>query len=180
MTTFTRSLEGRDAATQAAATRWRPSANAVALTVFLVMCGAAALAGALFAETGTDSWYADLDKPSFTPPASFLTPVWAAMYAVMALAAWRVWRRLGPEPDRSRALVVWGVELLLSALWMPIFFGAQAPYLSMLVVSALWLAALAVVLTFASVDPWSAVMNLPYLAVVTYASVWNAAIILMQ
>jgi benzodiazapine receptor len=179
MTTFTRSLEGRDAATQAAATRWRPSANAVALTVFLVVCEAAAVVGALFAETGTDSWYAGLDKPSFAPPSSLLTPVWAATHAVMALAAWRVWRRLGPEPDRSRALVVWGVQLLLSALWMPVFFGAQAPYLSMLVVSALWLAALAVVLTFASVDPWSAVMNLPYIALVTYASACNAAIILM-
>jgi translocator protein len=177
MAMFTRVLERPEATTRVTSPRWRPSVNAVVLSLFLVVCEAAAVVAAMFEDTGPNSWYAGLDKPPFAPPSWLLTPAWGAFYAVMALAAWRVWRRLGPEPDRSRALVVFGVQLLLSAVWMPVFFGAQSPYLSLLVVAALWLAALATVLTFAPVDPWSAVMNLPYLAFVTLAAVFNAALI---
>jgi tryptophan-rich sensory protein len=97
----------------------------------------------------------------------------------MAYAAWRVWRRIGPEPDRSRALVVFGVQLLLNGLWAPVFFGAEAPWLAMLVIAALWIAVLAMLLTFAPVDPFAAVLTVPYLVWVTYAAVLNAAIILM-
>ena len=166
---------------QGTATRRRHiSTNAIAFVLFLLVCEGVGLVGALFVETGSASWYARLDKPGFSPPSWMFAPVWTALYALMALGAWRVWRRLGPEPDRSRALVIFGAQLLLVALWAPVFFGAESPTLGMLVIAALWLAVLAMLVTFAPVDPLAAVLNVPYFGWVTFAAVLNAGILLLQ
>jgi benzodiazapine receptor len=178
MAMFTRSLQGSETAIRVQ--RLRPSPNAVGFGVFLVLCAVAGVVGSAFADTGAGSWYDGIDKPSFTPPTWVFPPMWGVLYAAMAFGAWRVWRRIGPEPDRSRALVVFGVQLLLNALWTPVFFGAESPYLGLLVVAALWLAVLAMVLTFAPVDPVAAVVNVPYLLWVSFAFVLNGVIAVMQ
>jgi benzodiazapine receptor len=160
--------------------RRRLPVNLVAFFVFLLVCEGAGLIGALFTDTGAGSWYDTLEKPPFNPPSWVFAPVWTVLYALMAYGAWRVWRRIGPEPDRSRALVVFGAQLLLNALWTPVFFGAESPLLAMLVISALWLGVLAMLLTFAPVDPIAALVNVPYLAWVTFAAALNAGILILQ
>jgi tryptophan-rich sensory protein len=153
--------------------------NAIALVLFVVVCEAVGVVGSTFTDTSPGSWFDQLEKPSFMPPNWAFPVAWTTLYAVMAYAAWRVWRRRGPEPDRSRALVVFGTQLLLNGLWAPVFFGAQAPWIAMLVMAGLWIAVLAMLLTFAPVDPLAAVLTVPYLAWVTFAAALNAAIILM-
>jgi tryptophan-rich sensory protein len=182
MAAYTRSLPG-DARTEQLEvdTRdaWWRSVNLWAFVGFLVVCEGVGIVGAMFTDTASGSWYDRLDKPPFTPPGWVFPVAWTSIYALMAYGAWRVWRRIGPEPDRSRALVVFGVQLLLNALWTPVFFGAQSPELAMLVIAGLWIAVLGMVLTFAPVDPLAATLNVPYLLWVTFAAVLNAAIVLM-
>jgi tryptophan-rich sensory protein len=185
MAMFTRSLtrEARSAQQGDAAPgahRWHVSANALALAAFVLVCASAGLAGAMYTDTSSGSWYDRLDKPPFMPPSWAFPVAWTTIYALMALGAWRVWRRIGPEPDRSRALVVFGAQLLLNALWAPVFFGAQSPELGMLVIAALWIGVLSMILTFAPVDPLAATINVPYLGWVTFAAVLNAAIVVLQ
>jgi tryptophan-rich sensory protein len=160
--------------------RPRVSVNAIALVLFVVVCEGVGLVGAIYTDTEPGSWYDGLDKPPFAPPSWVFAPVWTALYALMAFGAWRVWRRSGPEPDRSRALVVFGAQLLLNALWVPVFFGSQTPLLAMLVIASLWLAVLGMLVTFAPVDPWAAVMNVPYFLWVTFAAALNAGIVVLQ
>jgi tryptophan-rich sensory protein len=183
MAMFTRSLPGETLPlddVSASAPRRRVPVNAIALAGFLVVCQGVGVVGALYTDTSRGSWYDGLEKPPFMPPSWAFPVAWTAIYALLALGAWRVWRRIGPEPDRSRALVVFGVQLLLNALWTPIFFGAESPELALLVIAALWIAVLAMVLTFAPVDPLAALVNVPYLGWVTFAAVLNAAIIFLQ
>jgi tryptophan-rich sensory protein len=141
--------------------------NAIALALFLAVCGGVALDAASYADTGPGTWYAALEKPSM-PPSWALHVAIAAGFVVLASTAWLVWRRAGPEPDRRVALGVFAVELVLTAAWAPVFFGQRSPEVAMLVIAALWLTALAMVLTYAPVEPWSL---LPAL---------NAAIVIMN
>src|SRR5262245_56200956 len=66
--------------------------DVLALVLFLALCLGIGALGASVTETSVASWYADLVKPSFTPPDAVFAPVWTALYILMAIAAWRVWR----------------------------------------------------------------------------------------
>lgn len=62
-------------------------------------CAAVAGLGGLATAAGmADGWYMALDKPSWNPPDGVFGPVWTALYAANAVAAWRVWRAAGPRP----------------------------------------------------------------------------------
>ena len=37
------------------------------------------------------SWYADITRPSFSPPNWVFGPVWSFLYAIMSVAVWNVW-----------------------------------------------------------------------------------------
>ena len=61
--------------------------SAIALAGWLALCFGAASLGAFFMP---GEWYATLKKPSWNPPGWIFGPVWSALYAMMAVAAWLV------------------------------------------------------------------------------------------
>jgi translocator protein len=130
----------------------------------------AALGGAAFPP---DTWFAALIKPAWQPPSWLFGPVWTALYLMMGIAAGLVWLR-GPSPRVRAALVAFGAQLLLNALWTPAFFGAHALGAALLVIVALWLAIITTMVRFARVSRWAAALLLPYLAWVSFATALNA------
>ncbi|MGH6900800.1 MAG: TspO/MBR family protein, partial [Geminicoccaceae bacterium] len=62
---------------------------------FLALCLAVAGIGGVVTSTSVDTWYRALAKPVFMPPGDLFGPVWTVLYAMMAIAAWLVWRRVG-------------------------------------------------------------------------------------
>jgi hypothetical protein len=62
------------------------------LVPFILLVAVAAAGGALFPP---GEWHAALAKPAFNPPNALFAPVWTALYVMMAVAAWRVFRREG-------------------------------------------------------------------------------------
>lgn len=136
---------------------------------YLVACGAAAMTGALFP---TGPWYEALKKPAWTPP-NWLFPVaWAALYLMIAIAGWLVWRAEGI----GLALAVWGLQLVLNALWSVIFFGVRRLGLAMAEAGMLWASILACVVLFMPVSELAAWLMVPYLLWVSFAVVLNGAV----
>lgn len=140
------------------------------LVGFLGACFAAALAGVLFP---VDGWYDGLRKPSWNPPKWVFGPAWTALYVMMAVSAWLVWRRVG----FGTAIAVFGVQLGLNFLWTALFFGMRRPDLALCELILLWLTILACILLFAPVSPWAALLLLPYLAWTGFAGFLNLAIL---
>ena len=117
-------------------------------------------------------WYSSLVKPSLTPPAWVFGPVWTLLYAMMATAAWLVWRRYG----LAKAIVPLGLflgQLALNALWSYLFFGLQRPGLAFLGIVALWLAILATLIAFWRSRASAGLLLLPYLLWVSFATYLN-------
>jgi tryptophan-rich sensory protein len=143
-----------------------------------VTFGAAAL-GSLFTTPSIAGWYARLPKPSWTPPNWLFAPVWTALYASMAVAAWLVWRK---EPGRARrtALVLFAVQLVLNVAWTGLFFAARLPGLAFVEICLLWLAILTTIGAFWRVSPICGAILVPYLAWVSFAAALNLAIWWMQ
>jgi translocator protein len=152
----------------------------VGAVAFALFCELAGILGALTTETGTSPWYRELAKPPFQPPGWVFGPVWTLLYALMGVAAWRVWRRAIETPGRRRALGLFAAQLALNAAWSPIFFGAHAITVALIVLIALAVVLLATLVEFARIDRTAASMLAPYLAWVAFATVLNGAIVALN
>jgi benzodiazapine receptor len=139
------------------------------LLLFLALPFAAGLIGSRF---GPDAWFTALSKPAWNPPSWVFAPVWTLLYLAMGVAAWLVWRRGGG----AFPLLLWGLQLLLNALWTPLFFGLHRPDLALLDIGLLWLVLAATTLAFWRASTAAGVLMLPYLAWVSFALALNAAI----
>lgn len=122
------------------------------------------------------TWYAALEKPSFNPPNTIFPIVWTALYIFMAVAAWLVWRTPAPAPRRRSALVLYFIQLVVNVAWSFAFFGAHSPLAGLVVIGILIVAIVATILAFRHISGLAALLMLPYLAWVAFATVLNAAI----
>lgn len=141
----------------------------LALLGWMLLCFGAAAMGAWFMP---GEWYALLKKPSWNPPAWVFGPVWTALYAMMAVAAWLVWRRGGFAAQR-RPLALFLVQLVLNAAWTPLFFGLKQPGWAFTEIVLLWWAITATLIAFRRVSQAAAWLLAPYLAWVSFAAALN-------
>ena len=141
----------------------------------------AALVGSLFtSRQALDTWYANLNKPFFTPPGWVFGPVWTTLYALMAISAFLVWQR-GLDTHAVRiALAFFLLQLVLNALWTPLFFGAKMPLLAFIEILFLWAAILSTTVAFTKVHRPAALLLIPYIAWVTFAAILNLSIYLLN
>lgn len=156
----------------------RPRRKAVelgALVGFLALTLLVGRLGAAVTRPALDGWYRALAKPAWTPPDLAFPIVWTALFVLMALAAWQVWRR-GAGARRRWALGLWGLQLALNALWSQLFFGLRDPGLALVELGALLAALSATAVVFRRISPPAAWLLLPYLAWSVYAFALNAAI----
>jgi tryptophan-rich sensory protein len=136
------------------------------------MCFGVSLLGGRATLPALALWYPALAKPAWTPPAWLFGPVWTLLYPMLAVAGWLAWRE-----GRSRGgTLVYLLQLTLNAAWPWIFFGERRVDLALACVVALFLAILATIVAFWRVHRGAAVLLLPYVAWVGFASVLNAAI----
>jgi benzodiazapine receptor len=141
------------------------------LLPFAVAVAVAALIGGL-GVAGTAAEYQNLDQPPWAPPSWLFGPVWTILYAMIAVAGWLVWRRTGWH----RALTVYAVQLVLNAVWTPIFFGFGRYGLALADIAVLWLLIGATIFLFRPISRTAAWLLVPYWAWVTFATALNAAI----
>jgi benzodiazapine receptor len=150
-------------------------ADFAGLVLLVAIClGIGALGGAVTASSVT-TWYPTLAKPSFNPPSWVFGPVWTALYILMAVAAWRVWRAADRDTARG-PLAVFALQLALNLGWSVAFFGLQKIGLAVLVIVALDLAVLSTAVLFRRIDAAAALLLVPYLAWIAFATALNIAI----
>ena len=139
---------------------------------FVVACFAAAALGGVVTASSVREWYPTIAKPTWTPPSWIFGPVWTALYLMMAVAGWLVWRRVG----WSGALGWFAVQLALNATWSPVFFGWHRLGLALVNIVLLWVAIAGTMVAFWRVMPAAGIMFVPYLVWVSFASALNFAI----
>lgn len=156
-----------------AVVRHRGWSSLLVLLGFLAAALAVGYLGGRVTAPNIPGWFEGLKKPPFNPPNGVFMPVWTTLYVLMAVAAWRVWRKAGMG---SRALAFWVAQLVLNLAWSFIFFGAHALFAAFVELLVLWLAILSTMLAFRRIDRPAAWLMLPYLAWVSFAGLLNGAI----
>ncbi len=158
----------------------RVAAEYAPLAGFVAVTAAAALLGTTFnptpANPATKDWYDSRQKSPLNPPPAVFGPVWGTLYAMIAVAGWRVYRT--PKSDaRMRALAWWAGQMTLNAAWSPIFFGARQPGVALADIGAMGIAIGGFTITARKVDRTAAWMMAPYMGWVTFAAYLNAEIV---
>ncbi len=144
------------------------------LAAFLLVVALVSAAGGWATSSSVGTWYAGLVKPTFNPPGWVFGPVWSMLYALIAVAGWRLWRRGGPA---SRlALTAWCVQLLLNLVWSFLFFGGRMIGAALVEIVVLLVAIVVTILLAWREDRPAAWLLVPYLAWVSFAMLLNAAL----
>jgi tryptophan-rich sensory protein len=154
------------------------------LYFFLLLTLGVGALGSVAIKPNIATWYAGLAKPNFSPPNWLFAPAWTALYILMAVAAWRVWRllpKLSQDNGRRRSpitieMAAFGVQLACNCAWSFLFFSAHLIGAALIELSILLLLVLATLILFWRRDPWAGILLLPYLAWTGFALALNTAL----
>lgn len=142
------------------------------LAGLLILCFAVAGVGGTWTASSVGPWYQGLQKPPYNPPGWVFGPVWTLLYAMMAVAAWLVWRKAG-FAGAAAPLAIFAVQLALNLAWSGLFFGLRQLGWAFADIVLLWVAIAATIAAFARISAPAAWLLAPYLAWVSFASVLN-------
>ena len=122
------------------------------------------------------TWYAHLNKPSFNPPNYLFGPVWSFLYLLMAISQWMVWK----SSQNKLTKIFFFLMLFSNTLWSPVFFKYHQLGWA-LVVIAFYLIALGTwVRCLYQENKTAAYLQIPHLLWVSFATVLNASIYLLN
>jgi len=147
---------------------------------FVLLCLGIGWLSSMVTRIAVVEWYADLEKPFFSPPNQLFAPVWLVLYVLMGWAAGRVWFYGKHHRWGKTALYHFGAQLIFNGLWSLVFFGLHSPLLGLIVIAILWILIERCIFWFRLVDRKSAYLLYPYLIWVSFATLLNAAILYLN
>jgi len=138
----------------------------------------AGIIGSLFTASAISTWYATLQRPSFSPPNWLFGPVWIILYILMGISAYLVWSAYakasaGQSRKLKTALWLFWVHLVFNASWSIIFFGLRNPSLAFINIIIIWLLIIILMIKFWPINKWASYLLIPYLLWVSFASALN-------
>jgi tryptophan-rich sensory protein len=145
------------------------------LILAIIICQLAGVIGSVFTFGSITTWYSTLNKPDFTPPSWVFGPVWLALYTMMGISAYLIY-----ESGDKEALKIFSVQLVLNALWSMVFFGLKSPLYALIVIIILFISIFLTILRVYKNDRAAAILLMPYLAWVGFASALNYNILILN
>ena len=146
----------------------------IGFVAWLAVSFTAAAIGAA-ASIQASSFYLQLARPAWAPPANVFGPVWTALYVLMAIAAWLVWR-VGGFRFARLALTLFLAQLAVNALWSWLFFGWHWGGLAFADLGLLWMLIITTLIAFWRVRPLAGALLIPYLLWVSFALALNYSV----
>ena len=156
--------------------------NAFKLIVAIAVCESAGIIGSIFTAPAIGGWYANLSKPSFSPPSWIFAPIWTVLFALMGVALFFVWlsyNKASQKKDKIKAksaIIIFFVQLIVNVLWSILFFGLQNPGAAFAEIIILWFEIVITIYAFAKVSQTAAWLLVPYLLWVSFAAYLNYSI----
>jgi benzodiazapine receptor len=149
------------------------SIELIKLIISIVICNSVGIIGSFSTASAIPTWYNSLEKPTFNPPNWVFGPVWTTLYTLMGISAYLVYRQGIHNSQVKTALIIFGIQLFLNAIWSPIFFGLRALFAGFVVIVILWIAILLTIFAFYKISTIAAVLLIPYLLWVSFATILN-------
>ncbi len=154
------------------------SINLPKLVFSLGICLGAGVVGSFFTFDAISTWYASLNKPFFSPPNFVFGPVWTTLYIMMGISLYLVWTV--ESKLKKAAMRLFWVQLALNLAWSIVFFGMRNPDLAFVNILLMWVFIFLTIKAFYPISKTASYLLIPYLAWVSFASVLNLAIVILN
>lgn len=148
--------------------------NWLRLILWVVGVELVGITGGLITTEAIAGWYVFLEKPRFSPPNWVFGPVWTVLYAMIGYVGYKLWSEKGKKTKRERQLFL--VQLVLNAIWSPVFFGLKRLDWSLVVISGLWIVLAVLINKLWQKRLKLAVWLVPYWLWVSFAVILNLSI----
>lgn len=117
--------------------------------------------------------YETLNKPPLSPPGILFPIVWSILFVLMGISVYLV-------RDNKDAVKAYFIQLIVNALWTPIFFGLNNYLLAFVDLVILIVLVVVMLDKFKETNKVSFYLNIPYLIWLLFALYLNAGIFLLN
>lgn len=150
------------------------------LIISVVGCALVGFLGTPFTISAIPTWYAGLNKPFFTPPNWIFGSIWTLLYFLMGVSFYLIWKQGWKKKKVKNAGMFFLAQLGLNFIWSPIFFGLRAPILGLIIIMAMWVLIVMTMRKFYPLSKLASYLLVPYLLWVSFATLLNTAIVLLN
>lgn len=150
------------------------------LFLSILLCELTGIVSAIFTTNAIPTWYVTLNKPFFSPPNWLFGPVWTLLYALMGISFYLIWIQGWKKKKVQKAGKVFFIQLALNFFWSLLFFGLHSPLLGLLNIIPLWVFIVFTIKQFYPLSKLAAYLLIPYLLWVSFASILNTALFLLN
>ncbi len=148
--------------------------KAAAFIVPILVCFLVGYLSSLVQAESVAEWYPTLNKPSLTPPSIAFPIAWNTLYVLMGISVGLV--ILSRHRDKRLAITLFAVQLLLTFVWCLVFFNMRNPAGGLIVILGLLAVILAYTMVARHIHVWSAILFIPYILWVLFATYLNGYI----
>lgn len=121
-------------------------------------------------------WYNSLNKPALNPPNWIFAPMWGIIYFLM-FCSFLLMIYSDTNIDKKPAIILFVTQLLLNFSWSPIFFYFHNIKLAFVIIFFLILFLILTIISFFKISKISAILLIPYLLWLIFATYLNFEII---
>lgn len=121
-------------------------------------------------------WFDALVKPSFMPPGWMFGVAWTILYICLGFVLAMILHAQGAR-GRRLVLILFLAQLALNYLWSPLFFAMHQPVPALIVILAMIGLSAAAAMLLWPIRKAAALLMLPYLAWLCFASALNFEIV---
>ncbi len=150
------------------------------LLISVIGCELVGVLSALFTISGIKDWYLYLNKPFFAPPNWIFGPAWTTLYFLMGVAIYLIWTQDQKKKKVKMAVQFFLAQLAVNFIWSPIFFGLRAPALGLVTILVMWGLVFMTMKKFYPISKPAFYLLVPYIAWVSFATLLNAAIVVLN
>ena len=117
-------------------------------------------------------WFETLIKPDIFPPPMWFGIVWTILYVMIGISVALICAAWGAR-GRTAALIAFAIHFILNLSWTPTFFGAHQMTIALGILIAMVVTLVIVIALFWRVRKLAALLLLPYLLWVCFATILN-------
>jgi len=150
------------------------------LSISLLAPFGAGAIGSIATASSIPTWYAALNKPFFNPPSWIFGPVWTLLYLLLGIAFYLIWSSKQRTIHKRKAIRYYLIQIILNTLWSLVFFGMRTTLGGIIIIIPLLIFIVLTMNNAKSVSVTSFLLLVPYVLWVSFATMLNISLFLLN